>query len=300
MLLDTRGASVLPLRQGSHMKLSLLHKRYLADLRALGRSPQTISAYESDFGLLCRFTGRDDVRALTPETVADFARWLSEQGHKATSIGRRLASSSSFGDWLERRGELPKNPFRGIPRPKRRKSLPRAISTDQADKLAEAPLARDRAMVALMRYSGLRVGEVSALDLEDLGLDCVRVREGKGGRDRTVPLVPPVQVALADWLTQRGAEAGPVFPGVRGPRFSRVTISRSLNRAAKAAGVPHLTPHQLRHTFGTEMTQAGVELAYLQALMGHSDPATTMRYVQVTGHNLQAAMQRAQAWRDKQ
>lgn len=243
------------------------------------------------------------MREFTRERLADYPAWLSNAGHATNTIGRKLASASGFGHWLAARGELPTNPLDYITRPKRRKSLPRAIPTEQADKLlqtgpisSEGDSPRDRCILALMRYAGLRIGEVHNLDVEDITPEVVLVRQGKGGKDRAIPVVPVLRDVLAAWLTQHGGNPGPLFPGTVTPRLSTRGIHKLVARARRRAGLAKLTPHQLRHTFGTEAIRAGVPTPYVQAMMGHASLETTARYVQVTASDLQKAMGQAGEW----
>ncbi len=270
------------------MKLSQLHTKYLADLGALGRSPATLQAYAGDWKLFFSFLPRDDVRELTRENVADYAAWLSQKGHRPSGIARRLSSVSSFGEWLARRGDVPTNPFHTLPRPKARRANPKPVPEDRLAKLTDLT-PRDAALVGVMRYAGLRVGEVGHLDLDDVDLDngVLQVREGKGGKDRAIPLFDPLPALLRAWLTVRGDTLGPLFPGARVPRLERKAVGRILGRLAENAEIPHFSPHQLRHTFCTSLVRMGVSPSHVQALAGHESLETTQRYVKVTASDLQ-------------
>jgi integrase/recombinase XerC len=292
------------------MRLSKLHQRYLLDLKALGRSPLTIAAYESDFRVFMDFLGRDDHRALTQRAASRFPRWLAQRrdanqrlrgGHSPAGIARRVATCAAFCAWLTKRREIPANPFDDLPRPRRPRGLPRAVPTELIDRLLRLEMSsRDRAVVCCLRYAGLRIGEVINLELRDVDvfLGVLTVRAGKGGKDRSIPLDPALREALTDWCLVRGEAGGAVFPGAKGPRLNRKAVARLLNRLCVRAGVPRFTAHQLRHTFGTEAASAGIPATELQALMGHEDLATTQRYVRVTGRDLERAMARLKAWRD--
>jgi site-specific recombinase XerC len=305
-------------RKGQHsirpgrepMRLSSLHRRYLLDLKALGRSPLTIAAYESDFRIFLEFLGRDDTRALTETAAARFPSWLARRrdpnqrlrtGHAPAGLARRVTTVAAFCTWLVKRKEIPSNPFDGLPRPKRPKGLPRAVPTELIERLLRLKMtSRDRAVVCCFRYAGLRIGELTNLELADVDflLGILTVRRGKGGADRTIPLDPTLREAFADWCLTRGDVSGALFPGRDGPRLNRKAIGRLLNRLCVQAGIPRFTAHQLRHTFGTEAASAGIPATDLQALMGHEDLSTTQRYVRVTGRDLERAMARLKAWRE--
>ena len=293
------------------MRLSTLHRRYLQDLKALGRAPATITAYESDFRIFLDFLGRDDTRAVTDKAAARYPAWLAKRrdpnqrlgaGHSTAGIARRVASVAAFCGWLVRRKEIPANPFDDQARPKRPRGLPRAVPTETADRLLRhAGSPRERAILSCLRYAGLRVGEVINLDLGDVDLmmGTLTVRLGKGGRDRTIPLDDALRDALTDWCLTRGDAPGALFPGMRSPRLSRKAVGRLQDRVTRRAGALRSTPHQLRHTFGTEGASAGIPATELQALMGHEDLATTQRYVRVTGRDLERAIARVRAWRER-
>ncbi len=292
------------------MRLSKLHQRYILDLKALGRSPLTIAAYESDFRIFLDFLGRDDTRAITEKAASRFPAWLAKRrdpnqrlrtGHSPGGIARRVTTVAAFCAWLVKRKEIPANPFDSLPRPKRPRGLPRAVPGELIDRLHRQELsARDRAIVRCFRYAGLRIGEVINLDLADVDLllGTLTVRRGKGGADRTIPLDPTLRDALTDWSLARGEAPGALFPGRDSPRLNRKAIGRILNRLCIQAAIPRFTAHQLRHTFGTEAASAGIPATEIQALMGHEDLSTTQRYVRVTGRDLERAMARVKAWRD--
>lgn len=294
------------------MRLSKLHQRYLSDLKALSRSRLTIDCYESDFRIFLDFLGRDDTRAITEKAASRYPAWLGRRrdpnqrlrtGHSPGGIARRVTTASAFCGWLARRREIDGNPFDGLPKPKRPRGLPRAVPTEEIDRLLRLQMpVRDRAIVSCLRYAGLRIGEVINLDLADVDflIGCLTVRRGKGGADRTIPLDPTLREALADWSLTRGDAPGAMFPGREGPRLNRKAIGRILNRLCQEGRIARFTAHQLRHTFGTEAASAGTPAAHLKELMGHEDLETTQRYIRVTGRDLERAMARLKAWRDGQ
>lgn len=291
------------------MRLSKLHHRYLQELKGLGRAPLTIATYESDFCIFLEFLGRDDTRALTDRVASGFLAWLARcrdpnqrlrQGHAPGSIARRVASVSGFCKWLAKRKDILANPFDSLPRPKRPRGLPRAVPTEIIDRFLKMELTtREGAIVSGFRYAGLRVSEIINLDTEDVDflLNCLAVRKGKGGVDRTIPVDPALPHALEEWCRERGDALGAMFAGQQGPRLNRKAVGRMLNCLCKHACIPRFCAHQLRHTFGTEAASAGAPATDLQQLMGHDELATTQGYLRVTSCDLERPMARLKAWR---
>lgn len=283
----------------STVKLSVLHKAFLNELRALNKSNATITAYESDFKLVGIFLGKDDVREFRKERMRDFVSWLHAKGHTANGILRRVASTSSFGDWLEERGDIERNPMHKLRRPDRVKRPPKPVPTAQADQILERAALRVRAMVAIMRYAGLRVSELCALDLEDVGHDeagapnALRVQHGKGDKFRVVPILEqdPLVPILTAWLAERGTKDGPLFMNYRKQRLHRKGVAYLLNKLVGARGRGHVTPHMLRHTFGSEAIKK-YDLVAVQELMGHADPTTTRGYIKLDVDDLRQSMKR--------
>ncbi len=282
------------------MRLSSLHTAYLAHLRALGCSSHTLTAYMYDFRIFANWLGRDDVRALAPGIASAYLGHLSERGNASGGIRRRIASVSAFCTWLRRRGDIQASPFDGAERPKRRKGLPRAVPDAHVEAMLALADQRDQALVGVMRWAGLRVGDVENLSVEDVDTErgIFVIRAGKGGKDRVVPIFPQLRPLLAPWLAQR-PQIGPVFPGGHeAPRLGRRPQEKAVRRLCERAGIPPCTPHQLRHSFGTWAVRAGIPINQVSAMMGHEDLATTAIYCRIAGSDYSDALARAQAWAD--
>ncbi len=273
------------------MRLSAVHGAYIRDLLARGFSPATAKAYQGDFQTLLSYLPSDDTRALTPSAIMGYPAWLAEQGLKTGTIARRVNSASAFCKWLTRRGDLTRNPFDVAPRPKQPKRLPRPMPPDSFALLMTLPLTpRNRAILALLRFEGLRLSEVCGLDLAsvDLRAGVIRVH-GKGNKERVLPLLPDARHPLEAWLTVRGDQPGPLFVGQRGERLGKTGVERLLTRLLTKAGLPKYTPHQLRHSFGTQAVRSGVSLKVLKDMMGHESIATTDLYAEVTAEDMRNA-----------
>lgn len=153
---------------------------------------------------------------------------------------------------------------------------------------------RTQAVVALMRYAGLRVAEVCALRMMDvaLGDDTIHVRHGKGDKPRDIPLHAEAREAVVEWLAVRPNGGDDfVFIGSRGEPLQARAVQRDIEALARAANV-HCTPHTLRHTFGRELAREGVDVRSIQRMMGHARIETTMIYLEPDANDLRAAIGR--------
>ena len=289
------------------MILSELHQAWIRDLAARGLSDKTISAYKGDFNVMRAYLGSDDLRALTAEKIAGYVGWLGtrksrEKGDSPRTIQRRLASASSFVEWLVTRGDMGANPFRLVKRPKRPRRLPRGCPVESLDAVFQLKLpARDKVILGLMRYGGLRISDIVGLDIGDVDLESgvLIIRHGKGDKDRVIPLDADLFVIVREYLGNLGKvdPNRPLLLGRGGDRITPKVVYRMLRRVTRQAGVPRFTPHPVRHTFATEAAKAGVPLHVLQAILGHADAGTTQLYFDVVGRDLKHAMAALTAWR---
>jgi len=175
---------------------------------------------------------------------------------------------------------------------------PRALSDVQLRRLLRALEARDRprdrAVVALMAFAGLRVAEVAALEVADISLTArtgaVRVRRGKGDAERAVPLPAEARAALAAWLVIRPDEGPALVPGPNARPLTVRALHRAVAAAGRAAGLD-LSPHALRHTYVTRLVRRGVDLATVAELAGHRRLETTRRYARPSDEDRQAAVE---------
>jgi integrase/recombinase XerD len=197
-----------------------------------------------------------------------------------------------------------------LPRPGRQ--LPEVLTVEEVDRLLMAPDPdqeagrRDRALLELVYAAGLRIGEATGLDREDLSLEGAFVRVvGKGDRERLVPIGGAASAALEDWLGavrpawlaragQEGPRGGPLFVSSRGRRLGRMAAWRIVQRAATVAGLQgHVTPHTLRHSFATHLLEGGADLRVVQELLGHASISTTQLYTHLTGERIRQVYARA-------
>ena len=277
-----------------------------------GRSEHTARAYLGDVRSLVLHAGEpDDLGALTLPVLRG---WLAEQarsGVARTTLARRTAAVRTFTAWAVRTGRTPTDAGARLVAPRAHRTLPAVLRPEQAAAALEAaeagavqldPVAlRDHLVVELLYATGIRVGELCALDLVDVdqGRRVVRVL-GKGGRERTVPYGVPAERALRRWTTHgRPVLVGPrsgaaLLLGARGgrldPRAARRTVHETV---ASAPGAPDLGPHGLRHSAATHLLEGGADLRVVQELLGHATLSTTQLYTHVTVERLRAVHDRA-------
>ena len=276
-------------------------------------SPATIRAYAADLEQFTRFCDEGPAEAADPpapppgldparitlRTVRGFLGALSAQGLAASTLGRKLAALRSFFRFLNREGLLQDNPARPIPSPRKPKTLPAVLTVDEASRLLETPGGpprsplRDRALLELLYSSGLRVSELTSLDLEDVDLrgGSVRVR-GKGRRERIVPVGSKAIDALERYLARerQGGRAGApaLFLNLRdGGRLTARSVHRLLgDRAQRQGWQKSISPHALRHSFATHLLEGGADLRAIQEMLGHRSLSTTQRYTHLDFEHL--------------
>jgi len=206
---------------------------------------------------------------------------------------------------------LDRNPALVLRTPKKREALPDVLDRRELSRLLQAverddvwerhfpgKRERDRLLLALLAYAGLRRSELLGLDWDDVDLDrrLLRVRKAKGGRQRTLPIHPALAPLFIDYLAFRARDPEPaLFTGVQGRRLSQTIMTQTFLRYARAAGVTarkRVTPHTLRHVFASELLRAGANLRQIQELLGHKHLDSTQRYTHVTAHELRGAVKR--------
>ncbi|WP_203712931.1 tyrosine recombinase XerC [Asanoa siamensis] len=274
------------------------------------RSTHTVRAYVGDVVSLLDHAARMGCATPADLDITVLRSWLARLrtlGGARTSLARRAASARTFSAWAHRGGLLETDVGAKLATPKADRDLPAVLRADQATDLVLAPgeeaaptLLRDRAVLELLYATGIRVSELCGLDRADVdaGRRVVRVL-GKGGKERSVPFGQPAQEALEDWLRLgRSSLAGPgsadaLFLGARGGRLQPTVVRRLVSAYARAAGLPHTTPHGLRHSAATHLLDGGADLRAVQELLGHASLATTQIYTHVSMERLRAAYQQA-------
>jgi integrase/recombinase XerC len=282
--------------------------RYQGHLAAERRlSPHTVAAYRRDLLALqswCDRSGVTEWRELDHQHVRMFAARSHAAGLSGRSIQRRLAAVRSFCGFLLREGALRQNPALEVRAPKSPKRLPAALDVDQMARLLSLKPKnvlelRDLALLELLYSSGLRLGELTTLKLENLDLAAGEVRVlGKGRKERIVPVGKAAIAALNAWLPERARLARPeqqaVFVGRRGESLGERAVQLRVAQQARAMGIPmHLHPHMLRHSFATHLLESSGDLRAVQELLGHASLSTTQVYTHLDFQHLARTYERA-------
>lgn len=283
--------------------------RFTAALRhGDGASEHTVRAYAGDVGALAAFLELDDDSTWTDVTLADLRAWLAHQaaeGKSRTTLARRGAAVRAFFAWAHRTGVVEHNPAVRLASARAATTLPHVLDVDQASALLDAARARaasnepgdvrDWAIAELLYATGIRVGELTGIDIDDLDLNERTVRVlGKGDKERVVPFGVPAQRALTRWIgctrsVARTDASRALFVGQRGSRVDQRQVRAVIHRLAQSAGVPDIAPHALRHSAATHLLEGGSDLRSVQEVLGHASLATTQRYTHVTADRLRHA-----------
>ena len=316
----SRGASGLPVEYEVVLDR---FERYLALERS--RSEHTRRAYLSDVTSLLEFAATEHgIKALTEIDLAVLRLWLGEQqarGKAPATLARHAASVRTFMAWALREEIIPADPSLRLRSPKNAKRLPHVLQDSQMHRLLDdepqaepgaaptpaptprqrAVADRDRAILELLYATGIRVGELTGLDVDDIDHDRRTLRVlGKGDKERTVPFGQPAHQALSDWISRGRTQlaingSGPaLFLGERGARMGARQVRSMVLRALEGLGdTAARGPHALRHTAATHLLDGGADLRTVQELLGHSSLATTQLYTHVSVDRLRNSYQQA-------
>jgi integrase/recombinase XerC len=276
--------------------------------RVDNRSTHTVRAYLGDVISLLDHAAREGCVAPADLDITVLRGWLAQRmtdGAARTSQARRAAAARTFTAWAHRTGRSASDAGAQLVSPRAHRELPTVLRADQAADLVVAPRGqdgpvalRDRAMLEMLYATGVRVSELCGLDLA--GVDDARrvIRVlGKGAKERSVPYGIPAQKALDDWLRhgrpELAATTQALFVGERGGRIQQTVVRRVVAAAAQAAGLPHTSPHDLRHSAATHLLDGGADLRAVQDLLGHASLSSTQIYTHVSTERLRAAFNQA-------
>jgi integrase/recombinase XerC len=270
-------------------------EEFLAYLRhERNASSHTISSYGRDLGQLEAYLieKKADWRSADNVVLRGFLGSLYEKKRKKSTIGRKLAAMRSFYDYCLKRKWIEKNPAKVLARPRQDKNVPTFLSEDEMAEFLDLPSSdkpldlRDRAALELLYASGIRVGELVAVDLEDVGFGerLVRVK-GKGKKERLVLFGKKAEAGIRTYLRARpdilkdrlGQNA--LFLNYKGERLTSRSVERIVGKYIRRTAVKRkISPHSLRHSFASHLLSRGADLRVIQELLGHASLATTQKY----------------------
>jgi integrase/recombinase XerC len=291
------------------------------------RSEHTVRAYVGDVVSLLDHAAQAGCAEPADLDITVLRGWLAGRmvaGAARTSQARRAAAARTFTAWAHRTGLSPIDAGAQLVSPRAHRDLPTVLRADQAEDLVTAPPRgaetaearaveiRDRAVLEMLYATGVRVSELCGLDRADVddGRRVIRVF-GKGAKERSVPYGVPAERALDEWLRVGRPELAAsddetgtgmarerknrdaLFLGLRGGRLQQTVVRRIVAAAARAAGLPHTSPHDLRHSAATHLLDGGADLRAVQDLLGHASLSSTQIYTHVSTERLRAAYKQA-------
>ena len=300
-------------------------------LQAQDKAESTIRGYTTALEQFATWFHQTNGKPLTPTalTPLDVKAWRSHlrtvRKLAASTINLKLAAVRSYTAWAQAAGKIQEDPANGIKMLKRKPTPPRWLTRSEQFALLRAaqeatqlgylkaqghlvqPSAiwsrRDAAILVLLLSTGLRLSEAEALCLSDIEINersgSVHVRQGKGRKERNVPLNHDVRIALQTWLEVRPDEdTDAIFLSQKGGRLSSRAIARVIKKIAARADLDDVSPHTLRHSFAKNLVDADVGLEKVATLLGHESLETTRIYTQPSEADLQAATEKV-AWQEK-
>lgn len=286
--------------------------RHLAAER--GRSAHTVRAYLADVASLLRAAAAAGCTSPEDLDLALLRSWLARMaatGRARSTMARRASAARTFTAWAVRTGRAPSDPALRLQAPRREHHLPTVLRADQAARLLDLAAVRaddavpqhlrDRAALELLYGSGIRVGELVGLDVDDVDLDRRTLRVmGKGSKERVVPFGEPAERAVRSWLARgrprlASHRSGPaLLLGSRGGRWGARQVRDVVHRLVVELGEGlDAAPHALRHSAATHLLDGGADLRTVQEILGHASLATTQVYTHVSVDRLRRTYERA-------
>ena len=280
------------------------YKDYLTMLRVERNvSPKTIDAYQRDLRQYLNHIYNIKIKNLSEiksAHIREYVRILNKRGMAPTSILRIISSIRGYHKYLSGEKIVEENPTLTINNPKLPQKLPDVLSENEISSIigsideSSQFYHRDKAMLEMLYSCGIRVSELCSLEISDLFLDDELIRViGKGSKERLLPIGGKAKTFLNEYLIHsrnrlnRKTESSFVFLSRNGKVLTRAMVNKILNKWTKSAGITRsISPHMLRHSFATHLLEGGADLRFVQALLGHSDIATTQIYTHLDKHHL--------------
>jgi integrase/recombinase XerC len=269
---------------------------YISDL-------EQFHAFLEENKIACRAPENGRIQ-IEPAVIRIFLGSLYRRKVKRVTIMRKIASLRSFFKYLLRDGRIDSNPAEIIQSPRAEKHLPTVLPREEINRLLDFGFpenfigARDRAILELLYSSGIRVNELSTLNMDDIDFHQALIKVmGKGKKQRIVPVGGPALSAIKKYIEKRGEivkkealkidESCPVFLGRLGTRLTPRSVERIVDKYILLSGVnKKISPHSLRHTFATHLMEGGADLRVIQELLGHESLSTTQRYTEISAQRL--------------
>jgi integrase/recombinase XerD len=273
--------------------LDVAVEQYLADEQLSGKSAATIQAHRNALQQFGKFWGRKDLREATAGDLDTYAREVLGRVSRETAYAY-LAPVRALFRHLAVRNVLLIDPSRLLPMPRMaNRPLGRILSQDEMKRLLESSDVtstvglRDRALLELLYSTGLRLSEVQKLRIADIGEDAVTVRQGKGAKDRVVPLGKQA----SEWVRKHIHEARPpgveeVFVTLRGRPFGKGRLRQVIHGLGVRAGIPEVTCHAIRRTMATALLRAGANPKEVSEILGHGDLKSLSRYIRIAAREV--------------
>ena len=269
-----------------------------------GLSANTLQSYARDIAKLQNWAQKNgkQVEKLERKDLREWIARMSRDGLAPSSVARAVSAARGFFRFLMLDGHIKRHPAEDLHTPQQSARLPQFLSEEEMERLLFAPDVktdigvRDRAMLEILYAAGLRVSEMCGLRTSDIDINTALLTcYGKGSKQRRIPIGKSAVHWLQRYLGVRkrlGNEAGPELFLHRGRQMTRQNAWTIIKTYAAQAGVPDISPHTLRHSFGTHLMQHGADSRSVQALLGHSDISTTEIYTHITDLHMRKAYDR--------
>ena len=271
-------------------------------------STNTLQSYKRDLKQFEKYleTSEEDYKDLTDEGIKTYIKHMQNEGKKASTISRGLASIRSFYQYEAKNKKVEKDPTEGIQSPKIEKRVPSVLTSKEVALLLEQPKnvdlkgTRDKAMLEFAYATGMRVTEIISLNVEDINLETGYATCRNGKKERTVPIGEMSLKALKDYMINarntmiRDDNEKALFVNVNGQRLTRQGFWKIIKYYKEQAHITKdITPHVLRHSFATHLLQNGADLKAIQTMLGHSDISSTQVYMQFQDEGLKDIYRKA-------
>ena len=272
-------------------------EQYLREVKQA--SENTVQSYRRDLMQMITYLEEKEIREaakVTKTSLHGYILHMEEQGKAATTISRMMAAIKAFFNYECMQARIRRNPAESLHAPKVEKKAPVILSVDQVSALLAQPSGqtpkeiRDKAMLALLYATGIRVSELIGIQMEDLNMNIGFLVCRDGERERTIPFGRSAKAALEEYLEHarnellRGKGSDYFFVNCTGGAMSRQGFWKIIKYYGEKAGIEEdITPHTLRHSFAAHLIARGADMRAVQTILGHSDMATTQMYAAYRG-----------------